>query len=392
METTQISVDLNNAKPLPSEAQLLLAAQIAKSYSSAAAHAVAPFLLLHFPAQGSPCLKFRFTLDNLLPEAPLASGISAFAMGMGGLELARASLRAAGYADSSLDQADAGRVNLDVLNLGFTIATPSVKEAAALAAELKSYARLRGLRVSESLAKRSTTYSIETHTEPMEIAGRDDLDGVTVILIAHPNKRYLTLEVSVDRTYLQRRGLEQLGTWKTAHDEDVYKKFFSNTVRRMFCLDYFTGHREPNDLDNARLGKELAGILADYVANKSDLESPRWPPGLSDAKKKSSLKVIAADIKRETGFDIMVPWKDFMVSPPKTLANYLRYGGDLNATSLLALDSLEPIRAMRKIRVRANDEEKVKSYFARENWPRQLRALSSEISQKLVTAQEAALP
>lgn len=314
-------------------------------------------------------LHVRFSVQDLVPSAGFLSGTSVFALGTGGVELARAWMKQAGCAENLIHETTTGRVQIE------SVAVPTYLRFADLAAahdmrlEMRSYARLLGLDVRHLPSQKVAVYSVGERA----VVNAMDLSGVRVITRAEWGRPIIKLEIHLPLYYLQRHGLDELDSWKDGHANKLYQHVFRITVRQMFWFNDKLMHSAPTSAVFARLGVESAAVLRDYISGKHPLTSPRWVPGLSEARKRSALRKLAAEIYQETGYDISIPFEQFRISTHVRLAAQLRYPGDLDIDEIARLDKFAlplPERVLS-----GADSATSSVYFCRSTWPAVLEAL-----------------
>lgn len=284
----------------------------------------APIISLPVDFATSKNIHVNFDVSDLVPNVAFATGTSAYAIGQGGLELARIELARTGILSADIFKLTAADVSFEYVTLAFMLQLTDGKEAAKIAKEMTQHARVLGLKIIQKSISYRNTYSA---TEERSALADYVPAGLTVSSVREPEYNMIKLEVFLPKEYLTKNGLLTLNSWQSAHADNRYPKIFKETVRRLFCLDSSVDLQEPGQDIYDRVFLEEQQILRGYIKGKQ-LTTLLRKHLSSTAQKKTELKKRRESIFEKVGYDINIPWSNFKSKTPVSLGCVLQYAGD----------------------------------------------------------------
>jgi hypothetical protein len=275
-------------------------------------------------------LSVAVTLPDAVVEPSVSLGTSVFAAGQIALQMGKKWLMSAGLSKTVLDQVSIANVVLEAALITYLVPVSSTGRTQPLMHGIHQDALLLGLDITWQPTVNRTTY------RPGASDSAATLAGAALVLDWRAVQSHVCLHVSLDASYLERRGWTALESWRTAYQESRYRLIFDNVVRGMLRLDgKASAHPEPRVERYDHLSISNAALLGEHIVGHDALSYGGFPM-CARSKEKSDAKAWRAarlQILTITGVDIRKPWSSYRVFRPRLLMKALIYPGDYSPPS-----------------------------------------------------------
>ncbi|RZI43675.1 hypothetical protein EGT07_07870 [Herbaspirillum sp. HC18] len=270
-------------------------------------------------------------IPNAVVGHNVVHGTSVFAAGIAALELLRIWLAKQGLPKEELDRLAAEDVSLRGVTLTYLMKCGSSQEAKDLVDAINQTGKVlnpkRKFWDSSNVTVRlpARDYVLETYVKS-ELKHCKWAADAPIDALLHEMAHVVRIEAKVGLSFLRKRNLVSLVSWRGAYETGLYERLFHETVHKSLRLDGVRlRHKAPREEVYAELSPTEARLLRGYVEGRDPWKFQSIAESRNPGKRRSELR---KSILKVAGVDIDIPWKEHVKLRCFELVNQLRYPGD----------------------------------------------------------------
>jgi hypothetical protein len=281
-------------------------------------------------------IEAELNIPNAVTGQNVVHGTSVLAAGVSALYLQRNWLAEAGLPREQLDLLTTSDVNLNGVTITYILPCPHPEYAAALIQAM--IATGKALYAERCLA-------ISSGNDTVTLPGRDFTvtayiksdfrhcewpEGAPIKSIQEASPYLLRIEAKLGQTFLRKRLLCSLDSWRDAYARDVYEEIFNATVRKTLRLNGVTlRHKTPREEVFRLLSPTEEVVLRGYLSEPA-LDPRKSQTVLGSVSPEKRFYELRRPILERARIDIDIPWKEHVKLRCFELEDRLVYPGDFH--------------------------------------------------------------